>query len=67
MTRHALSERHLLCDELLRLGPDAPTKCEGWDTRDLAAHLVIREERPDLCRGSGCRSCTDVWSASSHA
>ena len=48
MTRHALSERHLLCDELLRLGPDAPTKCEGWDTRDLAAHLVIREGRPDL-------------------
>ena len=48
MTRHALSERLLLCDELLRVGPDAPTKCEGWDTRDLAAHLVIREGRPDL-------------------
>jgi uncharacterized protein (TIGR03085 family) len=52
MTRHALSERHLLCDELLRLGPDAPTKCEGWDTRDLAAHLVIREGRPDLAVGA---------------
>jgi uncharacterized protein (TIGR03085 family) len=51
MTRHALSERLLLCDELLRLGPDAPTKCEGWDTRDLAAHLVIREGRPDLAVG----------------
>ena len=48
MTRHALSERLQLCDELDRLGPDEPTLCEGWDTRDLAAHLVIREHRPDL-------------------
>ncbi|MDN5790696.1 MAG: TIGR03085 family metal-binding protein [Micrococcales bacterium] len=52
MTRHAQSERLLLCDELERLGPDAPTLCEGWDTRDLAAHLVIREGRPDLAIGS---------------
>ncbi len=52
MTRHALSERHLLCDELLRVGPDAPTRCEGWDARDLAAHLVIRERRPDLSLGA---------------
>lgn len=48
MTRHAQSERLLLCDELDRLGPDRPTLCEGWATRDLAAHLVIREGRPDL-------------------
>jgi uncharacterized protein (TIGR03085 family) len=52
MTRPALSERLLLCDELDRLGPDAPTLCEGWATRDLAAHLVIREGRPDLNAGS---------------
>jgi uncharacterized protein (TIGR03085 family) len=52
MTRDALSERLLLCDELDRLGPDAPTLCEGWATRDLAAHLVIREGRPDLHAGS---------------
>lgn len=52
MTRPALSERLLLCDELDRLGPDAPTLCEGWATRDLAAHLVIRETRPDLHAGS---------------
>ncbi|MEO7130732.1 MAG: TIGR03085 family metal-binding protein [Dermatophilaceae bacterium] len=51
MTRHAQSERLLLCDELDRLGPDGPTLCEGWDTRDLAAHLVIREGRPDLSVG----------------
>jgi uncharacterized protein (TIGR03085 family) len=29
------------------LGPDAPTLCEGWDTYDLAAHLVARDRRPD--------------------
>jgi uncharacterized protein (TIGR03085 family) len=51
MTRHAQSERLQLCDELDRLGPDEPTLCEGWDTRDLAAHLVIREGRPDLSLG----------------
>ena len=48
MIRHAQSERLQLCDELDRLGPDEPTMCEGWETRDLAAHLVIREHRPDL-------------------
>lgn len=51
MTRHAQSERLRLCDELDRLGPDRPTMCEGWQTRDLAAHLVIREGRPDLAVG----------------
>jgi uncharacterized protein (TIGR03085 family) len=33
------------------VGPDAPTLCEGWKTRDLAAHLVIREYRPDAAPG----------------
>lgn len=32
-------------------GPDAPTLCEGWTTRDLAAHLVVREYRPDAAAG----------------
>lgn len=48
MTRDARSERLLLADALERLGPDAPTLCEGWQTRDLAAHIVIRDARPDL-------------------
>lgn len=51
MTRHAQSERQLLSDELERLGPDAPTLCEGWLTKDLAAHLHLRESRPDLAAG----------------
>jgi len=33
------------------VGPDAPTLCEGWKTRDLAAHLVIREYRLDAAPG----------------
>lgn len=33
------------------VGPDAPTLCEGWTTRDMAAHLVIREYRPDAAPG----------------
>ncbi|MGV0349900.1 TIGR03085 family metal-binding protein [Corynebacterium guaraldiae] len=34
------------------LGPDAPTLCEGWTTRDLATHLWVRENRPDAVLGS---------------
>ncbi|GII76895.1 TIGR03085 family protein [Sphaerisporangium rufum] len=48
---HARAERAALCDLLDRLGPDAPTLCEGWDTADLAAHLVLREHRPDAAGG----------------
>ncbi|MDN5797538.1 MAG: TIGR03085 family metal-binding protein [Intrasporangium sp.] len=51
MTRHAHSERLLLADSLDRLGPDAPTLCTGWKTRNLATHLVIRDSRPDLVVG----------------
>lgn len=43
---HAASERAAICDLLTTLGPDQPTLCEGWTTRDLAAHLVMREGRP---------------------
>jgi uncharacterized protein (TIGR03085 family) len=39
-------ERDELCDLFLELGPEAPTLCEGWDTLDLAAHLVVRERDP---------------------
>ncbi len=47
----ARTERRLLCDLLEQYGPDAPTLCEGWTTRDLAAHLVVREGRPDAALG----------------
>ncbi len=51
MTRYAQQERQALCDTFLRVGPDAPTLCSPWLTRDLAAHLVIRDSRPDLAVG----------------
>jgi uncharacterized protein (TIGR03085 family) len=39
-------ERLTLCDLFDELGPDAPTLLDGWTTRDLAAHLVLRERDP---------------------
>lgn len=47
----ARSERQEICDLFLEVGPDAPTLCAGWTTRDLAAHLVVRESRPDAALG----------------
>jgi uncharacterized protein (TIGR03085 family) len=35
--------REVLAETLLAAGPDAPTLCEGWATRHLAAHLYLRE------------------------
>src|SRR5580658_4042451 len=40
------SERNALCDLFTRVGPVAPTLCEGWTTTDLATHLVVRERKP---------------------
>jgi len=51
VTDVATTERSALADLLTDLGPDAPTLCEGWLTRDLAAHLVLRERRPDAAPG----------------
>ncbi|MGV1004643.1 MAG: TIGR03085 family metal-binding protein [Candidatus Nanopelagicales bacterium] len=45
------SERDALAEALTAAGPDAPTLCSGWQTRDLAAHMVIREDRPDAAIG----------------
>src|SRR5690606_40060129 len=42
----ARRERHALCDLALEVGPDAPTRCEGWDVRDLVCHLLVRERSP---------------------
>ncbi|MFI7676668.1 TIGR03085 family metal-binding protein [Actinophytocola sp. NPDC049390] len=47
----ATDERAALCDLLDELGPDQPTLCAGWQTRDMAAHLVVREHRPDAAPG----------------
>jgi uncharacterized protein (TIGR03085 family) len=39
-------ERARLGDLLDELGPDAPTLLPPWTTRDIAAHLVLRERDP---------------------
>ncbi|MGV0790600.1 TIGR03085 family metal-binding protein [Mycolicibacterium sp. XJ1819] len=44
-------ERAALVASMRAVGPDAPTLCEGWTTRDLAAHLVVRERRLDATPG----------------
>ncbi|MER5405121.1 TIGR03085 family metal-binding protein [Streptomyces sp. NPDC002769] len=51
MSTHAKRERLLLADLLETAGPNAPTLCEGWNTRDLAAHVVVRERRADAAGG----------------
>jgi uncharacterized protein (TIGR03085 family) len=48
---YSREERLALCALLDKTGPDAPTLCEGWNTGDLAAHLVLRERRPDAAGG----------------
>jgi len=48
---HTQDERRAICDLLTELGPDKPTLCAGWQTGDLAAHLVLRERRPDAGAG----------------
>lgn len=47
----ASDERRALSDLFDELGPDAATLCEGWTARDLAAHLVLRDRRPDAAAG----------------
>jgi uncharacterized protein (TIGR03085 family) len=51
VTSTADAERAALCDLLDRLGPDAPTLCPGWDTRDLATHLYVRDREPKAWAG----------------
>ncbi|PWI43454.1 TIGR03085 family metal-binding protein [Streptomyces sp. ICBB 8177] len=51
MSTHARRERLLLADLLESVGPGAPTLCEGWTARDLAAHVVVRERRGDAAAG----------------
>lgn len=40
------TERGALSDTFAAVGPGQPTLCEGWQTRDLLQHLVIRDAGP---------------------
>ncbi len=44
-------ERAALVETFRAVGPDAPTLCEGWTAKDLAAHLVLRERLLDATAG----------------
>ncbi len=62
VTTLARTERLALADLLDEVGPDAPTLCGDWTTRDLAAHLVIRERRPDAAPGLAVKALSG-WTA----
>jgi uncharacterized protein (TIGR03085 family) len=47
----AQRERAALVETMRTVGPEAPTLCGDWTTRDLAAHLVVREGRLDTTPG----------------
>lgn len=49
--RLARRHRQALCDTVQELGPDAATLCPPWTARDLLAHLILRERRPDTWPG----------------
>jgi uncharacterized protein (TIGR03085 family) len=48
---YSREERAALCALFDKTGAGAPTLCAGWTTGDLAAHLVLRERRPDAVGG----------------
>jgi len=51
MAFHPIDRAHLV-DALEAAGPDAPTLCEGWLSRHLAAHVVLRESAPLVSAGT---------------
>ena len=51
MSTWAQRERAELVALLRALGPSADVLCDGWTTGDLAAHLYVRERRPDAVLG----------------
>ena len=47
----ARAERLALCDLFDELGPEKDTLLAGWTTSDMAAHLLVRDTRPDSLPG----------------
>ncbi len=47
----AQRERRGIVEAMAAAGPEARTLCGTWTVRDLAAHLVVRERRPDAAPG----------------
>src|SRR5437763_9932614 len=51
MPGRAATERVALADALTTVGPNAPTLIDGWTAANLAAHVYVREHRPDATPG----------------
>jgi len=47
----AKTERDALADLFDEMGPDVATRCEGWQSKDLLAHLLQRERHPEAIFG----------------
>src|SRR5919202_7068690 len=62
----AARERAELAALLETLGPDAPTCWAGWTTAHLAAHLVVRDRRPDAMPGYGLERLSPALGAWAH-
>src|SRR3954454_12852152 len=62
----AQHERTDLADLLDKVGPDTPTCCAGWTTAHLAAHLVVRDRRPDALPGDGLEQLNPALGAWAH-
>ena len=45
----AQRERAALVETMRAVGPDAPTLCGDWTTRDLAAHLIATVNSLSSC------------------
>jgi uncharacterized protein (TIGR03085 family) len=57
------AQRAALSDTFAERGPDQPTLCDGWRTRDLLQHLVLREAGPvrRLLAGAAARGREAGW------
>lgn len=55
--------REVLAETLLAAGPSAPTLCEGWAAKELAAHLYLRERSPRVGFGLAVRGLRGVSDA----
>lgn len=55
--------REVLAETLLAAGPNAPTLCEGWATKELAAHLYLRERNARVGFGLAVRRLRGVSDA----
>lgn len=51
MSGTAAEQRQAFADACVEVGPQAPTLCGGWSAEDLAAHVYVREHRPDALPG----------------